>query len=137
MPPASPAPLSTSRLDEEALYQRFKTRLLNDLRVDPIFVKLLAQTPEIMLEIEPKEFKVDATSFRGRVLQALVRGVFDTPVRQADVQRDLERTGASVNSGSLNRELNAMKVDGLLVSDPAGGWQKAPGLKISTHKVST
>lgn len=51
----------------EALYQEFKTRILDDARIDPILLHILTSRPEILVEVEPRIVRLDLSNLRGRV----------------------------------------------------------------------
>jgi hypothetical protein len=118
----------------EALYQRVKARLLEDLRVDPIFVRLLAAQPEIMLEIEPRRVALDASSLKGRICRLVADGFLDAPKKQADINRELGRTGAIAHTGRLSEAVSQLKIEGILTEE-SDGYRRAPGVKVTRGEL--
>jgi hypothetical protein len=120
----------------EELYQRIKARLLDELRVDPTFVKLLANQPEILLEIEPVVVEMDGGTLQGRICRLVAEGFLDTPRSQADINRELARTGAQAHTGRLSEAVNALKLIRIVTQEDTG-YRRAPGVKVSSHTLQT
>lgn len=123
---AAPPSSSAHVTDEEALFQRFRARLLKD----PVVLKVLTTRPELIVEVKTATITVDGRTLPGRVAELVGRQFFDTPKRHVDVKKQLERTGTAVNGGDLTRQLKALVVKGFL-TDEAHGYQSVPGMKAS------
>lgn len=122
--------------DFEALYQKIMRRLLEQLRVDPIFLRLLAAQPEVVVEIEPRQVTVDGSSLKGRIARLIVAGFFKEIRKAGQVYSELKRTGTEPNSGNVSKALADFVADGLLTREGTEGFLVAPGLKVS-EKVLT
>lgn len=119
-------------LDEfEELYQKIKRRLLDELRIDPVFLKLLANVPELEVTIEPQVVELDASTLKGRVALLISRGYFDVAKKTGTVRNELARTGADPGGGgNLSDRLSELVRDGFLTRE-GDGYAKAPGIKLS------
>lgn len=118
-------------VDFEVLYQKVKRRLLNDLQVDPIFVKLLATQPEIMVEIEPRIVTIDGSSLKGRVARLMAAGWFKEARKSGAVRSELTRTGNDPGSGGrLSEALSEYVIQGFLTRE-GEAYMLAPGVKVS------
>lgn len=124
--------------DREKLYQWLKGRLLDDLRVDPVFVKLLANVPEMVVEIEPRVVTLDGNaSVKGRVAKLIAAGWFDQSRTTGAARAELKRTGADPGGGSnLSTALGDFVRDGFLVRD-GDAYAKAPGVKVTQRELVT
>lgn len=122
-------------VDFEVLYQKMKRRLLDELKVDPVFVKLLASQPEIMVEIEPRVIEMKANSLKGRIARLMAAGWFKGGKLTADIKRELVRTGSDPGGG-LSPALGDFVLDGFLTREGDGMYNLAPGVK-ATEKVLT
>lgn len=119
----------------EAIYLQIKNRLIDDLRVDPILLQLVAQRPEIILEIEPQQVSLDAKTIKGRVAMLLSRGWFKDTRATSAVRRELARTGADPGGGgTLSDKLSELQREGFLTRE-GDGWVEAPGIKISEKTI--
>lgn len=120
----------------EALYIQFKHRLIDDLRSDPVFVKLLAAQPEIVVEFEPRIVTLDATTMKGRLARLIADGWFATPRATGAARKEMARTGADPGGGGgLSDALSAFVKDGFLTRD-GGDYVVAPGIKITQRDLS-
>lgn len=123
-PPRAPVP---EPIDEGALYERFKARLLAEA---PGLLRLLVDQPELHVTIRRPVIEVDSTSLRGRIGQLIVEGVFDTPVRPSMVVRKLESIGYPTSAKDVSRALGKLLELHVLVKDQNGLYQTTPGLKV-------
>ncbi len=120
--------------DFDKLYEKIKRRLLDDLRVDPVFVRLLASTPEIELTLEPRIVPMDGSSVKGRICRLVADGFFADAKRQAEVNKRLDSTGGQVNSGRLSVAMGELVIDGVFVRE-GDFYTPAPGLKITKNEL--
>jgi hypothetical protein len=122
---------SAAAVDFEVLYQKIKRRLLDDLKVDPVFVKLLATQPEIMVEIEPRVVEMEGSSLKGRIARLMAAGFFKDSKKSGTVRGELARTGSDPGSGGrLSEALNEYVNTGFLTRE-GDGYTLAPGVKVS------
>lgn len=120
----------------EALYTRLKNRLLEDLKVDPVFVRLLAQAPEIEVTIEPNVIELTGASLKGRIARLMAAGFFSEPRTQGATRTELKRTGAEPNTGQLSTSFSEFVRDGFLVRD-GNDYTLAPGVKVTEKRITT
>ena len=120
----------------ERLYQYVKQRILDESRIDPMFLKIITQQPELVIEgVEPRRVTVDGGTTRGRVARLIASGFFDVARTQGACRAELKRTGSDVNSGSLSTIFNDYVKDGFFHREGADGYIKATGLKITQTEV--
>lgn len=122
-------------VDFEVLYQKVKRRLLDDLRVDPLFVKLLATQPEIMVEIEPRVVEMDGASLKGRVARLMASGWFKDPRKSGAVRTELARTGSDPGSGGRLSEALTEYVNQGFLTREGEAYVLAPGVKVSEKVI--
>lgn len=120
--------------NEEEQYQRFKRRLIDECRVDPILLTLLTTSNAIEVQVEPRLETLTGTGTRARVARLLAQGYFTEARATGNVRKELARTGADPGGGGgLSDVLGNFVKDGFMVR--AGeGYQIAPGV-IVTEKI--
>lgn len=136
------APLSAGeeavviRADErEALYQSFKARFIDEARTDPVLLQLMANQPEIVVEIQPRVVVLDGTSLKGRLARLVAAGWFGCIERtQSATRTELRRTGSDVNSGNLSVAFSDFVREGFLTRS-GEAFVAAPGLKVSERRL--
>lgn len=116
------APMPT---DEEALYQRIKARLMQEA---PALVKLLAQRPEMEVEVERVTLEIKANTQKGRLASLIAGKFFDNPKKNADAKKEMVRTGGPVHDGRLSEDLSDFVRLGFLTRED-GGFKSVPGMK--------
>lgn len=134
----NPAPgTDRARIDAaqlERIYAEIKKRLLDELPSDPIFLQLLANRPELVLELQPRVVTLDSSTMKGRVAKLLADSWFKAVRTTGATRKELARIGTDPGGGgALSDALSAMVKDGFLTRD-GDGYQRAPGVKI-TEKV--
>lgn len=139
--PLTPAAASDGGLDRltgdafERLYRALKSRLIDDLKVDPILLKLLSVQPEIVVEVEPRIVILEANTLKGRVARLMAAGWFGTTRMTGACRQELKRTGADPGgTGNLSGVLGDYVKQGFLVRD-GDGYLMAPGAKVSEKTV--
>jgi hypothetical protein len=137
VPAGEPQPGAVERINAdqvEKLYQQIKNRLLDDLRVDPVFVQILANVSEIVVELTPRVVTLEGDSLKGRVARLIAGGFFNEPKRQGAARSELVRTGPDCNSGNLSRAMTEFVADGFLTRD-GESFVKAPGVKVTEKLI--
>lgn len=120
---------------QEAIFRAFKNRMLDELRVDPVFVRLLAIAPELEVEVAARVVTLDASTLKGRVARLLASGWFDGSQTTYAVRKELSRTGPDPGGGgNLANVLKEFQRDGFLLAE-SDGWRKAPGIKVSERRI--
>jgi hypothetical protein len=112
------APFTTAVADEDALYQRFKARLINEI---PAILHVLVEKPAIHVEYDEKVIEVDGDTLRGRLALLIREGFFDGDGKTGTgVNKELQRrTSAMAAVGTLYGELDELVRLGFLVVEPA------------------
>lgn len=129
--PASMKPDTAPAIDVEDLYQKFKRRLIDECRVDPILLRLLAVAPEIEILIEPRVEQMNGSTLRGRIARLIGAGYFKEPRATGTVRKELARTGPDPGGGgTLGDNLGAFVRDGFLTRE-GGDYLVAPGIKVT------
>jgi hypothetical protein len=100
-------------LDEEALFERFKQRLLKE----PAVLRVLARQPEIAVEVEKHTIAVEGKSLRGRIAQLIVRGFFDSGQTASSTRKELKRTGGDSPETNIARVFGEFTNMGFLTRD--------------------
>jgi hypothetical protein len=104
----SSTPEASVSSDEEALYQRFKVRLLKEAQRDPKVMQVFLSRPELSVEVERQVIRVDGRTLRGRIARLIADEFFSQARTSAQVLDELLKRGADRPS---NIELgNEMKV---------------------------
>jgi hypothetical protein len=120
----------------EALFRAFKNRMIDELRVDPILLQLIAQQTEMIVEIEPQLVTLEGSTLKGRVALLIARGWFDEQRATSAVRRQLASTGADPGGGgSLSDKLGELTREGFLERVGDGQYRKAPGIKITEKRL--
>ena len=126
-------PLVTST--KEKLFEEFKAWLLSDLQEDPVFVRLLAQRPELEIEFTPRRVTLQGDKLNGRVARLMAAGWFAGTRTVGACRTELKRTGADPGGGGALYNVFAEFVrDGFLVRD-GDGYTLAPSVKITEREV--
>lgn len=129
-PPAVPAPVAAPPADEEALYQRLKTRLMREA---PALIKLLASRPELQVSVERPVLEIDGKTLKGRLAQLIADGWFAGPKTGNAAFEELKRRGASTAKPNVYRELDKLAELGFVTKE-ATGYQAVLDAKITVSK---
>lgn len=118
----SPAPVSG---DEEALYQRFKARLMREA---PALLQVLSIAPEIEINEVRETIEVDGKSIRGSIAKLITRGFFDETKPGNAVFVELKRLGVAVAKPNAYKECDKLTTMGFLTKED-GGYRVVEGMK--------
>lgn len=116
--------------DEEATYQRFKTRLMKEA---PKLLRVLAIAPEIEVATERETIEVDGKSLRGRLALLILKGWFDEPHNASLAWTELKRTGKDPGKPNVYKECDRLVEVGFLTKE-SDGYQAVAGMKSSIKK---
>lgn len=119
----------------EWLYRQFKNRMIDDLKTDPIFLQLLENQNEIVIEIKPRIVTLEGDSLRGRVGRLIAKGFFDSGKRQGEARTELARTGSDPNSGQISTLFADFVKEGFLEKTGGDRYIKAASLKVSERRL--
>jgi IS5 family transposase len=115
-------------LDNEALYQAIKVRLIEEA---PAVLRVLTERPEIEVRVERKIVAADGTSTKGRVAKLLANHFLDEPKRFGEILKECERTGTRLNNKTLSIALSELVVDGFLTNEGVQRYRAVPGMKVN------
>lgn len=132
---AAGAAAAGQAFDEEAMYQRFRARFIDDAQADPVLLKLIMVQPELIVGYERKAESIDTTSLRGRIAKLIALGFLKTDRTTQAIRSELMRTGGEPNSGRLGQELAALRAAGFLTRE-GDHWQVAPGVKVTETEIA-
>lgn len=121
--------------DEEAMYQRFRARFIDDAKMDPVLLNLIMVQPEIIVEYERRSETLDGSSLRGRIAKLIAGGFFDDPKTNGNTVTELRRIGTEPNSGNVSRAIADLISSGFLTRVGSDKFQRAPGVKITERAL--
>jgi hypothetical protein len=119
---------------EEALYQKFKARLLEELRTEPAILKILATAPELEVTVERQVIEIDGKTLRGRLAQLVAEDFFAEPRKANHAYKELQRIGFTCGNANVYKEVDNLTAVGILTKE-AGGYRIAPGAKVNLKKA--
>lgn len=126
-PTAVAAPVSP---DEEALYQRFKARLVKEA---PVLLRVLSIAPEIEVSETRETIEIDGKSLRGRIALLIVRGFFDEAKAGNAVFVECKRLGVKLAKPNAYRECDKLTEMGFLTKE-GEGYQAVANMKSRITK---
>lgn len=119
-------------IGDESFYQTIKNRLLRELPDHPRLVRVLAEKPEIMVQLKRNVIEVDGTSAKGRIARLIASGWFDGEGKtQGGTRSELRRTGADVNSGNISTIFSGLVKDGFLTAEAGNLFRSVEGMKVN------
>ncbi len=114
--------------DDDALYQRFKLRLMNEA---PALLKVLATRPEIQVTVQRTVIETDLTACRGMVAKLIVDGFFDSTVTASAAHKELgRRWNYRGNAARVYEQCDQLTALGFLTKE-SSGYQAVPDFKSS------
>jgi hypothetical protein len=129
---AAPGPaVVNGAIDEEARYQRFRARLLEE---GPALVKIATTRPELQVEVERRQIVLDGASLKGRVGRLIAQGFFKDSQTFSATRAELKRTGPDVNNKSLSNVFSEYVRLGFL-TDEGNGYRAVEGMKARLVEV--
>lgn len=117
-------------LDNEALYQAIKKRLIAECATDPVLLRLLTTVPAIEVQVTRKTIQMDEFSLKGRIARLIKEGFFREPRGCGAVRAALKRTGPDANTANIGRALDDFTRDGF-VTDEGSGYREVAGMTIN------
>ncbi|NOT09108.1 MAG: hypothetical protein HOP28_12990 [Gemmatimonadales bacterium] len=122
----------------DALYHEFKTRLLRE----PSVLRVLAEQPEIRVEIERVVIDARADTLRGRIARLIADDFFADGQSAPAAQKELGRRGLDPGPANVYKELDALALLGFLTieqgkddrSRPRKEYRAVPGMKVNVVK---
>lgn len=117
--------------DNEALYQAFKARLIEEAGNDPVILRLLVERPELRVEVQKRIVVAEGASTKGRVARLIAENFYSDTRRFSETLRELERTGTRINNKSLSIALQDLVVSGFLTKEGNDGYRAVGGMKVN------
>lgn len=121
-----PIELSGPPFDEEALYQRFKARLVKEA---PAVLKVIGRIPEIEVTDVREVLELDGKTLRGRLALLITKGFFDEPKTGNAAYNELQRLGVATSKPNVYRECDKLAEAGFLTKE-VEGYKAVPDRKI-------
>lgn len=120
---------------EEELYQKFKGRLVSELRQEaPQILRLVATAPELEVEVHREVVKADGKTVLGRVAKLLHGGWFDKYETAADTARQVNSTGGSVDRRTVLNAIDELVSMGFLLKT-SNGYKAVPDMKVNVKET--
>jgi hypothetical protein len=127
VPVPNAVPASSVLGDEEALYQRFKQRLIDDV---PAIIKLLEARPEIQITITRTVVEVDLTGARGMIAKLLAEGFLDKPATSVAVWKEIKRRWSYGGiSARAYEQLQYFNAQGFVTNEGSDGYRAVSEMK--------
>lgn len=128
---AAPVASSAPTGDEEAIYQRFKSRLMKEA---PGLIKLLVAHPEIQIAEQRTVIEVDLTTARGMLAKLLSEGFFDqTATANAAWKETQRRWNYKGASARVYEQLDGLTTLGFVTKE-SDGYRTVPDMKTNIRK---
>ncbi len=115
----------------EDIYAFVKARLIEEQ--DPALLRILTSRPELVVEVERHELRVDGASLQGRVGRLIEQGFFREPKTHTAVRGELKRTGPDVNNANLGKVLATYVAQGFLARE-GRAFAADPGAKVRVEE---
>lgn len=114
--------------EEEALFQRFKARLMQEA---PALIKLLTLKPELELTIERQVIQVDGKTLRGRLAKLIADDFFTVGRSNRDAVKELARTGGTVHDSRCLDAIRELIALGFLYRTDGNRFQATTDAKVN------
>lgn len=116
--------------ENEALYQAFKARLIEELPSDSRVLQIVTARPELRVEVRRRVIEVDGESLRGRIARLIAGEWWANARTSAEVLAELQKSGISPSNIELGNELKALMQMGFLSRD--NKWYSVvEGMKVN------
>lgn len=117
-------------IDEEALYQRLKARLIEET---PAILKVLKTVPEIHVETRVEVIELTDKTLRGRLAIMIKDGYFDEKVTGNAAFVTLKKTGFRTAKPNVYKECDNLTSMGFLIKDD--GYEAVQSMKSNIKKT--
>lgn len=130
-PPAISARQSNDLDGDEALYLRIKARFIDDLPEMPEVLRILAQRPEIEVEIKRETVTISADTPEGWIARLIAEGFFNNVSNGNSAFNELKRRGARLAKPSAYDWCRRLVRKGFLTEETKGSFRAVAGMKIN------
>jgi hypothetical protein len=116
---------------DEAMYQAFKARLIEELPSDARVMEIIVSRPELRVRVKRHVIEIDGSSLRGRIGRLIAEGFFGQARTSAQLLDELLKRGADRPSNiELGLELKALCEMGFFTRD--NKWYSlVAGMKVN------
>lgn len=118
-------------LDNEALYQAIKARLLAEAPSDPRLLQVLVAQPELQVQVKREVVTVDGTSGPGWIGRLIVEGFYDEIKTGYATFIELQRRGATLAKPTAYKWADDMVIRGFLTKEGSEGYRAVAGMKVN------
>jgi hypothetical protein len=126
-------PLPAHDLAPDEIYSGFDNLFLvmkAELMKDPAIMQLLANRPELRVNVQRTVIELDDSTLPGRVASMIAKGFFKEPRTGVAVANELKRLGMSQPKTNVYRALDRLNEQGFLTAEP-DGYQAVEGMKVN------
>jgi hypothetical protein len=114
-------------VDEEALFELFKTRLMKEA---PALLQVVTARPELTIKVQRKVIEMDEGTAPGRVAILIQEGFFDEVISANAAFVELKRRGFSCAVPTIYSACDKLNALGFLFK-MSGGYQAVSGMKVN------
>lgn len=115
-------------VDEESLYQRFKSRLQLEA---PALIRVMVNKPEIAVELSREEIRADGTSAYGLLALLIKEGFFDSSQNGNAAWKEMQRRGFGGIAARVYEQLPKLTTQGFLTKEGKDGYKAVPSMKTN------
>lgn len=130
LPALPPFPPPAGVADEDALYERFKARLLKEA---PALLKVALTKPELEVAVERPTVTADGDSAVGLIALLIADGFFNSVRTAAETLAEMQRRGFQGIAPRVYEAFKKLTPMGFLTKEP-DGWKAVPDMKSNTVK---
>lgn len=117
---------SNGHLDEDALFERFKSRLLDDA---PTLLRVLQSQSEIEVKVVKRTVEMDGSTIQGSVALLIKEGFFDNVATGNSVFNEMKRRGVACAKPTAYQVCDKLTTMGFLVKE-RDGYRTVPQMKV-------
>lgn len=118
---------------EEELYQKFKKRLVEELRQEaPQLLRVVVTKPELEVVVEREIVEVNGKTVLGRVARMIKQGWFDDYRSAAETARQYNATGAASDRRTVYGALEDLLAQGFFIKN-SNGYKAVVDMKINVR----
>jgi len=126
------AKLDTANGNLDAIYRYIVDRACREQ--EPAVLSLLAERPELMVNVQRKTIQMDGVTLRGFLATLITEKFFDTPKNGNQAFQETQRRGRRTAKPNVYRELDGLTELGFLVKEESG-YQAVAGMKIRIQET--
>lgn len=127
--PAKKSYTPEQSFDNEALYQAFKARLIEE--APGVLATLTKTTPEIDVVLKREKIKMDTTNTDGRIAYLIAQGFFNMHRVCSEVVAELANRGLPTMAPTAGNGLKKLAEMGFLIAKEKGRYAAVEGMKVN------